>query len=177
MTLVEAMDLGQAKVATEQVGHRALLEPEAVQAPFAARAYQTVNGNHFQNVAPPGSLPPDWQTLRPKVIQVELLPELATQPARAPLTWPHKPHAREPDTDGRNLAVADIQGQVLFWKERDLLRGRVTFTRKKINRLLPGSFLTTIEFSQIENMALKNSAARYPAVFDNAPVKVLFAVL
>jgi len=110
VALIEAVDLGQAEVAAEQVGHGAMVEPVAVQTLFAAGADQAVNGNRFQDVGPPGSLPTDGQTLRPKVIQAELLPELATQPARTPLPGPQKLHSREPYAHCGNLALVGIQG-------------------------------------------------------------------
>ena len=40
-----------------------------------------------------------------------------------------------------------------------------------------GSLLSAVEFPQIENVALENPPAGHPTVFDNAPVKVLFAIL
>lgn len=47
VALVETMDLGQAEVAAEQVCHRAVFEPVAVQTPFAAGTHQAVNGYRF----------------------------------------------------------------------------------------------------------------------------------
>jgi hypothetical protein len=88
-----------------------------------------------------------------------------------------QPHIREADADGGNLSAAGIQGHMLLREERNLLRGAVAFARKKIDRLLPGSLLATVEFSEIENMALENPAAGNPPVFDDAPVMVLFAIL
>jgi hypothetical protein len=58
-----------------------------------------------------------------------------------------------------------------------LLRNRVPFPCKNIDRLLPGSLLATVEFPQIEDVSLENSAAGHSPVFDNTPVKVLFTVL
>ena len=66
---------------------------------------------------------------------------------------------------------------MLFREERDLLRRGVAFPRKKIDRLLPGSFLATVEFPQVEDVSLENSAAGHSPVFDNTPVKVLFTAL
>ena len=66
---------------------------------------------------------------------------------------------------------------MLFGKERDLLGHRCAIVGKEVNGLLPGSFLAAIEFTQIENMALKDLAPGDPAVFDNAPIKVFLAIL
>lgn len=48
---------------------------------------------------------------------------------------------------------------------------------EKIDGLLPGSFLPTVEFPQIKNVSLENPTTGRSAIFDNAPVKMLFAVL
>jgi hypothetical protein len=55
--------------------------------------------------------------------------------------------------------------------------GARAITSKKIDGLLPGSLLAAVEFPQIETVALENPATGHPAVFDDAPVKVLFAIL
>ena len=41
----------------------------------------------------------------------------------------------------------------------------------------PGRFLATVEFAQIEDVALKNASAHDAAVFDNAPVGMFLAIL
>jgi len=66
---------------------------------------------------------------------------------------------------------------MLFREKRNLLRRGVTFTRKKIDGLLPGSLLAAAEFSQIENMSLENPASGHSPIFNHAPVEVLFTVL
>ena len=48
---------------------------------------------------------------------------------------------------------------------------------KKVNGLLPGSLLPTVEFPQIKHMTLKDFTASNPAVLDNTPVEVLLTVL
>ena len=48
---------------------------------------------------------------------------------------------------------------------------------QKVYGLLPGRLLPAVEFAQIQNVSLENPTARHPAVFDDAPVKVLLAVL
>jgi hypothetical protein len=49
--------------------------------------------------------------------------------------------------------------------------------REEFHGPAPGCFLATVEFAQIQNMALKNAPARDAAIFDNAPVGMFFAIL
>ncbi len=48
---------------------------------------------------------------------------------------------------------------------------------KQFHRSAPRCFLATIEFPQIEHVALKNAPSHNAAVFNNAPVKMLLAIL
>jgi hypothetical protein len=66
---------------------------------------------------------------------------------------------------------------MLLREQRDLLRGGVPLTGEKIDSLLPGGLLPAVEFPHVENMPLENPAPGDSPVFDNAPVKVLLAVL
>jgi hypothetical protein len=66
---------------------------------------------------------------------------------------------------------------VFLGKKRYLLRGRAAIPGEKIDGLLPGCLLPTVEFPQIKNVALENPTTGHSAIFDNAPVKMLFTVL
>lgn len=62
------------------------------------------------------------------------------------------------------------------WEKSDLL-GLGIVLSKELNGLAPRSFLSAIEFAQIEHVALNHPVTRYPAVLNHTPVKMLFAIL
>ena len=77
MTFVKLVALGQlAKVGSEQIPHRALLEPLPVQTPFAARIDEPINAEGLQDQIPARSFPAGGQTLRPKFVQAQLFIQL-----------------------------------------------------------------------------------------------------
>jgi len=48
---------------------------------------------------------------------------------------------------------------------------------EEFHGLAPGGFLSTVEFTEIKHMTLQDTTAHDPAVFDNAPVVMLLAIL
>ena len=85
----------QAKIGTEQIGHRAVAEPFAMQSPLAARRNQPVGREHLQDLIPPRSFPARRQPIGPEPIKLKLLPQLPGQPAGAPLPRTTKLHLRQ----------------------------------------------------------------------------------
>src|SRR3979411_1588594 len=86
----------QAEVGTEEIGHRAVAEPFAMQSPLAARRDQPVGREHLQDLIPPRSFPARRKAIGPEPIKLKFLPQLSRQPAGAPLPWTTKLHLPPP---------------------------------------------------------------------------------
>ena len=63
----------------------------------------------------------------------------------------------------------------IFWKDRNLL-GLGLIVSKHLDASAPGSFLTVIDFSQVEHLSLDNPITGDTPVLDNTPIAVFFAV-
>jgi hypothetical protein len=88
-----------------------------VQPPLAARVDQAVSHQRLQHVQPACPLPRYRQTRRPEVIQPELIPHMAGQPAGPPLPWPMQPQPAE--LDMHHIAV-QRRCRTILRKQRDL---------------------------------------------------------
>ena len=71
---VERILGGQGVVLAQQVSHRGVSIPVAVQAPLAAGINQPVGYEHFEHMLPVGAFPRTSQLLPPKLPQIQLLP-------------------------------------------------------------------------------------------------------
>lgn len=116
------------------------------------------------------------QTITPEGIQSELLPQLTAEPARAPLPRPAQRHRTETKAHDGQIVIGALHWRIFVWKERDLLRSLVILA-EEIDGLAPRSFLSAIEFAEIEDVALKHLGAMESAIFDDTPVEVFFAIL
>src|SRR6202171_1352642 len=85
VTGIELVFFRKAEVRTQQVGHRAVAEPLAVQPPFAARSDQSIAGENLQDMIPPRSLPARREGGGPEPIELKLLPQLPRPPGSAPM--------------------------------------------------------------------------------------------
>jgi hypothetical protein len=108
--------------------------------------------------------------LRPEGVQIELLPELQSQPARAPLARPlqaqlAQAHAHRIHVVARHAASGE---------QRHLapLAGVLNF-----DGLAPGLALAGIDLAQIPHLTLRHTAISQAARLHNAPVLVKLAVL
>jgi hypothetical protein len=70
VTAIERADLRQALVRALKVGQRALVEPLAMQPPFAARRQEAIGDKHEQNLIPRRALAARGQLLVPEAIQL-----------------------------------------------------------------------------------------------------------
>src|SRR5260370_7427716 len=86
----------QAKIGTEEIGHRAVAEPFAMQSPLAARRNQPVGREHLQDLIPWRSFPARRQPIGPESIKLKLLPQLPAQPAAPPFPPPPTLHLPQP---------------------------------------------------------------------------------
>jgi len=61
--------------------------PMPMQPPLAAGVDEPITGQRLEHVQPARSLAAGRQTRLPEPIELQLIPKLAGQPARAPLAW------------------------------------------------------------------------------------------
>jgi hypothetical protein len=80
-------------------GNGALLEPQPVQAPLAARIDQAVTHERLKDVSPTGAFATVGQARFPEPIEFQLLVQLAGEPARAPLPRPMQLHRLQAHLD------------------------------------------------------------------------------
>jgi hypothetical protein len=66
-----------------------------VQFPFAAGRNQPIRYQNLQDLVPPSALAVHRQAISPELIEPQLTPQLAGQPARAPLPRPAQAHLRQ----------------------------------------------------------------------------------
>ena len=176
MAGIEPMNLSERKVPAEQVRDRRVIKPMPMQPPFRTRVDQPVKRQRQQHLIPTRALTTRRQTLAPEVIQPELPPQLAAQPAGAPLTRTAQRHLRELDAHDRQIIRPQRIRRMLIGKERHLLR-RIIILAEEIDRLAPGRLLDAIDLAEIKHMPLNDTLVREPTIFDHTPVAVLLAIL
>jgi hypothetical protein len=80
--------LNERHVLAEQIAHRAMLEPMAVQPPFAARIDQPIDDQGFEDVQPIRALARRRQERTPEIVQAELGPSSPPTAFRSPMkSW------------------------------------------------------------------------------------------
>src|SRR5438128_8414392 len=75
------------KVRPQQIGHRTLIIPLAMAAPFAARSNQPVSARNLEQARPVGAFAGKGKFLRPELIQAQLPPQITSQPTGSLLAW------------------------------------------------------------------------------------------
>ena len=88
-----------------------------MQPPLAAGIDQAVGDQRLQHVQPPCPFPRYRQPRRPEVIQPQLIPQMARQPASAPLPRPVQPQTAQPDM--HHIAV-QRRCRPILGEQRDL---------------------------------------------------------
>src|SRR5215469_4356067 len=142
-------------------------------AEFAAGIDQAIYDQQPQHLFPTHRFTPFGQTLLPKLIQTQLLPEFAPQPAvakhaRTLQLQPAQPHLYAVNSIGRKFPVIGKQTQ----------RGESLFGFvKHIQRLPPCCLLPIVDLAEIEHRALRCLTARQPSVLNDAEVSMILAVL
>src|SRR5215475_4085939 len=170
---IEGMYLHQTIIGAQQITHRALLEPQPMQAPLAAGINQTITHQRLQDVPPLRPLARIRQTRRPEAIELELLIQLTCQKTRAPLPRPMQLHRVEPHLHamtfgtGWNLAIGR--------KQRQLPVPSAAFI-EGFDRLTPSLALAVIDFAEIQHLPLDHFATGAALVLNDIPIAMLFAV-
>jgi len=113
-----------------------------------------------------------WQTLAPELIQTQLLPQLASQPAVAEHAWPPQLQTAQPNL----CAVHGIGGKLAIVREQTH-RGEALFRLVEyLQRLSPRRLLLIVDLAEIQDRALRRFAAGQPSVLDDAEVAMVLAV-
>src|SRR5579871_85424 len=144
----------------------------AMDAQFAARIEQTIDGEQLQHLFPTHRFPAFGQTLLPELIQTQLAPQFTSEPAVAEDARTLQFQAAQSDLDtvdgiGRKLPVIGKQthgGEALF--------GFIEY----VERLSPRRLLAIIDLAEIENGALHSLAARQTTVLHHTEVAMIFTV-
>ena len=109
----------------------------------------------------------------PKLVELQLPPEFATQPAIAILARVFQLHLAQLHLDAVSFRGIDLK---VVWKKahgREALVLLVIY----LKRFLPGRFLIVVEFTKIQNAPLRCFAAGQPPALLDAEVPVLLAIL
>ena len=176
VALVKTVDFRERKIPAEQVRDRRVIEPMPVQAPLAARIDEPVKHESLQHLLPSRPLAAGRKFFPPKIPEPELLPQLAAQPARAPLARPAQRHLPEPQAHHGEFPGAHLLRRVLLGEERDLPR-RILILADQLDGLAPRSLLAPVEFAEVKHMPLDDARVTEPAVFDDTPIKMHLAIL
>src|SRR5450631_2097112 len=164
----------QAKIGTEEIGHRAVAEPLAVQPPFAARSDQSVGGENLQDMIPPRPLSARRQPIGPEPIELKLLPQLPGQPAGAPLPRTMKLHLGQPKLNDGCIACDRLASILRKQRQRSCTAGVYV---EHLDRLAPRCRLRGVDLAEIQHMPLHHSSAIETLVLHHVPVVVRLAVL
>lgn len=170
---VELVDLHQADILAQHIGHGAGLEPLAMQPPLAARIQQPVKYQGLQHVQPTRALAAGLEPRRPEAVQLQLIPQRGRQPAAAPLPRPPQQKRAEPDL--HHLAVGPRPRPPLG--EQRHLPGLGRAVGEHRNAAAPRRLLAIVDLAKIENVTLNDAATAYPQALDHAPVAMALAVL
>ncbi len=114
VTGVELVRLGQAEIRSQEIGHRAVGEPLAMQPPLAAGFDQPIGDQDLQNVIPARPLPARGQAFGPEPIELQVSPQQPGQPTRAPLARAMQAHLRQPQAHHRGVVrdrIATVLGE------------------------------------------------------------------
>ena len=106
VAFVEAMDFRERKISTEQVREGRVLKPRPVQPPLAPRIDEPVKHEGLQDLIPTRAFATGGEFAAPKLAEAKLFPQLAAQPASAPLTRTPQGHLRKAHAHNRELLGA-----------------------------------------------------------------------
>ena len=149
-----------------------MVEPLAMDAELAAGIDQTVHHQQLQDIRPRNVFPSWRQLLFPELVQLQLPPELAAQPAVA-----EGPGALEFHLVELYLhAVEGVGGhRTVFGKQAPRGEAVLIFI-EHFERFAPRRFLAVVDFAEVENLALRHFAGTQTPAFDHGVVAVFLAV-
>ena len=141
--------------------------------PLAARSDQLAHRQQFEHFEPRHLRLAVGQTLAPKRVQFQFIPQTASQPAIAENPRALQRQLRKLDSQ----PVENLRRNVpVFGKETNLF-GRLIGFVDHLQALAPGRLLRVVDLAQIKDGALRGVPRAQTPVFDHAPVAMLLAVL
>jgi hypothetical protein len=170
---VEGVFFDEGEVVAEEVADRTLLEPLAVELPFAAGIDEAVGDEGLEDVAPGGAFAALGQALAPEFVESELALEFAGEPVGSPLAGAVEAEILEADADAD---IGGVGGDLAVPGEEGHLAGLTGGFVETLEDAAPGGFLAVVDFAEVEDGALEDFPADAAAVFHNGPVAVFFAV-
>jgi hypothetical protein len=139
---------------------------------LAARIDETVNDQQPQHLLPTHGFTALRQTLLPELIQAQLLPQFAGQPAVAEHTWPSQFQTTQPD-----LRAIHCIGRKLSISREQTHRGEtLLYLIEYLQRFPPRGLLLIVDLTQIQHRALRRLATGQPPVFDDAEVAMILPI-
>ena len=167
---IQGVLLGQGEVGIEQVAHRTGIEPMPVQPPLRARIDQSIGHQRLEHLQPRRALARRRQARAPETVQLELLPQLQGQPARAPLARPRQAQLAQTHADRIDVALGHHAGR----KQRRLPTSALVM---HLYRLAPRLALAGVNLPEVQHLALSHPPVAQTPVLHDAPVLVDLAVL
>ena len=140
---------------------------------LAARLNQPVHHQQLQHFFPAHRFAAFRQALLPELIQSQLPPQLAPQPAVAEHTRMSQLQFPKPDLN----AIDRIFGQDSVFGKQAQRRVFLPLVIEYRQTLPPRRFLLVVDLSQIQHGPLRRLACRQPPVLHDAEVAMLLAVL
>lgn len=142
-------------------------------AEFAAGIDQAIDHQELEHLGPGNLFLPLRQALAPEVVQLQLPPQFAAQPA-----VPEGPGPPE-----NQLVHANLHG-VKSIRRHGPIVGEQAHGHRFLpafadyrKRLAPGRLLRVVDLAEVKHLALEHLAARQPPTLDDAEVAMLLAVL
>ena len=115
---------------------------------------------------PTGPLPTVGQTLRPELIQFQLLIKMTSQPASSPLPRPMKLHLFKPDLYAKPGGEV---GQLPISGKQCQRYGPFPILIENFDRSTPTFALTVVNLSKVEHLPLNDLTTPTTAVLDDVP--------
>jgi len=125
-----------------------------MQPELAARIDQPIHHQQLQHPLPRYGLPLGGQPRIPKLVQPQLAPQLATQPAVAPDSRTMQLHLVELDLN----AVDGVAGNLAVFGEQAQLGEPLLALDEDFQGFAPSGLLAVIDLAQVEHAALSHLA-------------------
>jgi hypothetical protein len=142
-------------------------------AELAGGIEQTIDHQQAQHLLPAHRLAALRQTLLPELIEFQLLPQLACQPAASKQARPPQLEAAEAHRHG----VQRVGGNRTILREQAHRGVTLVGLVEYLQRPSPRSLLLIVDLAQIQNRTLRRLAAGQTTVLDDAEVTMVLAVL
>src|SRR5271157_499651 len=140
---------------------------------LAARIDQSIHREQLQHLRPGYALPALRQLPFPELVELQLPPQLASQPAVAERTGAPQLHLAELHLD----AVDSIEGNRPIFRKQAQRTVPLPLLIKHRERLTPGRLLAVVDLPEVQHLPLRHLAGGQSPAFDHIEVAVPFAVL